>query len=211
MSSTGLARLASAIVAASMLVAALSVGIALRTVALERVPAGFNQDEACNGYDAYSLLHTGRDQHGNLPAGRDPGFQRLPDASVRLFAGRSGGTVRAAAILGQVGCGAVGNRGPAGRRRCGLHAGGPARRGAGGGAVGALAMASAHKPLRPRDDHRCRHNLTCRRGFLRRDPPAPRPMAAGKRADVRAFALFLLHHQSVRAAVPGLDRGVLLA
>ena len=66
MSSTGLARLASAIVAASMLAIALSFGIALRTVALERVPAGFNQDEACNGYDAYSLLHTGRDQHGNL-------------------------------------------------------------------------------------------------------------------------------------------------
>ena len=30
------------------------------------MPAGFNQDEACNGYDAYSLLRTGRDQHGNL-------------------------------------------------------------------------------------------------------------------------------------------------
>ena len=49
-----------------MLAAALAVGIGLRTVALGRVPAGFNQDEACNGYDAYSLLRTGRDQHGNL-------------------------------------------------------------------------------------------------------------------------------------------------
>jgi len=66
MSSTGLARLASGIVAASLLAAALAVGIGLRTVALESVPAGFNQDEACNGYDAYSLLRTGRDQHGNL-------------------------------------------------------------------------------------------------------------------------------------------------
>jgi 4-amino-4-deoxy-L-arabinose transferase-like glycosyltransferase len=66
MSSTGLARLASAMVGASVLVLALALGIGLRTVALGSVPAGFNQDEACNGYDAYSLLHTGRDQHGNL-------------------------------------------------------------------------------------------------------------------------------------------------
>ncbi len=66
MSATGLARLVSAMVTASILATALTVGIALRTVALERVPAGFNQDEACNGYDAYSLLHTGRDQHGNF-------------------------------------------------------------------------------------------------------------------------------------------------
>jgi len=36
-----------------------------RLVALDRVPLGLNQDEACNGYDAYSLLKTGRDQHGN--------------------------------------------------------------------------------------------------------------------------------------------------
>jgi hypothetical protein len=66
MSATGLARLVSAIVSASLLVMALTVGIVLRTAALQRVPAGFNQDEACNGYDAYSLLRTGRDQHGNL-------------------------------------------------------------------------------------------------------------------------------------------------
>ncbi|HKD67136.1 MAG TPA: glycosyltransferase family 39 protein [Candidatus Binataceae bacterium] len=66
MSATGLARLASAMVGASLLAVALVVGIGLRTVALDRVPAGFNQDEACNGYDAYSLLRTGRDQHGNL-------------------------------------------------------------------------------------------------------------------------------------------------
>ncbi|HTY54685.1 MAG TPA: glycosyltransferase family 39 protein, partial [Candidatus Binataceae bacterium] len=36
-----------------------------RVVALGRVPLGLNQDEACNGYDAYSLLQTGRDQAGN--------------------------------------------------------------------------------------------------------------------------------------------------
>ena len=82
MSSTGLARLASAIVAMSMLAIALTVGIALRTVALERVPAGFNQDEACNGYDAYSLLHTGADQHGNfLPVA----IQAFNDYRMPLF------------------------------------------------------------------------------------------------------------------------------
>ena len=43
----------------------LIIGVALRVVALDRVPLGLNQDEACNGYDAYSLLRTGRDQHGN--------------------------------------------------------------------------------------------------------------------------------------------------
>jgi len=41
-------------------------GAALRVAALGRVPLGLNQDEACNGYDAYSLLRTGRDQYGNL-------------------------------------------------------------------------------------------------------------------------------------------------
>jgi len=37
----------------------------VRLVALDRVPPGLTTDEACNGYDAYSLLLTGRDQHGN--------------------------------------------------------------------------------------------------------------------------------------------------
>jgi 4-amino-4-deoxy-L-arabinose transferase-like glycosyltransferase len=82
MSSTGLARLVSAIVSISILAAALTVGIVLRTAALERVPAGFNQDEACNGYDAYSLLHTGRDQHGNfLPVA----VQAFNDYRMPLF------------------------------------------------------------------------------------------------------------------------------
>ncbi len=82
MSSTGLARLASGIVATSLLAAALAVGIGLRTVALGRVPPGFNQDEACNGYDAYSLLRTGRDQHGNfLPVA----IQAFNDYRMPLF------------------------------------------------------------------------------------------------------------------------------
>jgi 4-amino-4-deoxy-L-arabinose transferase-like glycosyltransferase len=53
-----------------------------RVVALGRVPLGLNQDEACNGYDAYSLLETGRDQAGNrLPLT----IQALNDYRMPLF------------------------------------------------------------------------------------------------------------------------------
>ncbi len=45
---------------------ALAFGVGVRVFRLESVPAGFHQDEACAGYDAYSLLRTGRDQHGNF-------------------------------------------------------------------------------------------------------------------------------------------------
>ena len=48
------------------MVAALVAGIVLRTIALDAAPAGLHHDEACNGYDAYSILHTGRDHHGNF-------------------------------------------------------------------------------------------------------------------------------------------------
>ena len=48
------------------MVAALVTGIVLRTIALDAAPAGLHHDEACNGYDAYSILHTGRDHHGNF-------------------------------------------------------------------------------------------------------------------------------------------------
>src|SRR5579883_348793 len=82
MSATGLARLVSAAVSGSVLAAALIGAIVLRTVVLDRVPAGFNQDEACNGYDAYSLLRTGRDQHGNfLPVA----IQAFNDYRMPLF------------------------------------------------------------------------------------------------------------------------------
>lgn len=44
-------------------------GAGLRMVALEQSPPGFTTDEASETYDAYSLWHTGRDQHGLfLPA-----------------------------------------------------------------------------------------------------------------------------------------------
>jgi 4-amino-4-deoxy-L-arabinose transferase-like glycosyltransferase len=65
MSSTGLARLVAVIVGVVALAGLLAGAVVLRTADLGHVPAGFNQDEACNGYDAFSLLHTGRDQHGN--------------------------------------------------------------------------------------------------------------------------------------------------
>ena len=53
-------------IAAVALAIALALGAGLRVFVLDRVPLGFNQDEACNGYDAYSILTTGHDHHGNL-------------------------------------------------------------------------------------------------------------------------------------------------
>ena len=68
-----------AIVALVILLVAASI---LRVVALGRVPLGLNQDEACDGYDAYCLLQTGRDQAGNwLPIT----IQALNDYRMPLF------------------------------------------------------------------------------------------------------------------------------
>jgi hypothetical protein len=50
--------------ALGLAVLVLLLGSALRMVALEQSPPGFSLDEACESYDAYSLWHTGRDQHG---------------------------------------------------------------------------------------------------------------------------------------------------
>jgi 4-amino-4-deoxy-L-arabinose transferase-like glycosyltransferase len=44
----------------------LAVAFLLRVISLSNFPAGFNADEASFGYDAYSILHTGRDQWGNF-------------------------------------------------------------------------------------------------------------------------------------------------
>ena len=38
----------------------------LRLYGISRFPAGLNADEASLGYNAYSLLQTGRDEHGHL-------------------------------------------------------------------------------------------------------------------------------------------------
>ncbi|OQY19526.1 MAG: hypothetical protein B6I35_11565 [Anaerolineaceae bacterium 4572_32.2] len=49
-----------------LMVGILLLGAALRFVALEHSPPGLAPDEATNGYDAYSIALTGRDQHGNF-------------------------------------------------------------------------------------------------------------------------------------------------
>jgi len=48
------------------LIAIVVLAAVVRLAALECVPPGLAPDEAANGYDAYSLLLTGRDQHGHF-------------------------------------------------------------------------------------------------------------------------------------------------
>jgi 4-amino-4-deoxy-L-arabinose transferase-like glycosyltransferase len=43
-----------------------SIGILLRTILFGVIPPGLNQDEAAAGYEAYSLLLTGKDKWGNI-------------------------------------------------------------------------------------------------------------------------------------------------
>ena len=52
------------IVALIILVSVVVLGAGLRFYKLDRIPRGLNCDEAAMGYDAYSLLKTGRDLHG---------------------------------------------------------------------------------------------------------------------------------------------------
>ena len=59
----------------ALLLLAVAVGAGLRLAFLTEVPPGVNQDEAVNGYDAYSLFMTGRDHHGHP----------FPFASVEAF------------------------------------------------------------------------------------------------------------------------------
>jgi hypothetical protein len=49
-----------------LLTVALIAGVWLRVTRLDQAPPGIYPDEACNGYDAYSILKTGRDHHGNF-------------------------------------------------------------------------------------------------------------------------------------------------
>ena len=49
-----------------VVVLALAFGVGVRTFRLDGVPPGFHWDEACVGYDAYSILKTGRDHHGHF-------------------------------------------------------------------------------------------------------------------------------------------------
>ena len=50
-----------AVIAISLLAA-----VGLRVSRLDKMPPALAQDEACDGYDAYSILTTGRDHHGNF-------------------------------------------------------------------------------------------------------------------------------------------------
>ena len=179
-----------------MLAIALALGIGLRTAALGSVPAGFNQDEACNGYDAYSLLHTGRDQHGNLLPVAIQAFNdyRMPlfDYSLIIPIGLFGlhpVSVRlGAAIWGiadLVGLAVLATM------ILGLRASG-----AGGSADGDLALASSDQPFWARSDYRRRDHHAGRRVFVHRPAPRPRGVAAGKRPDVRP----LLYSYSITKA-----------
>ncbi len=47
-----------------LLIIILLMAAALRLVALDKYPAGLNADEAALGYNAYSLIQTGHDEHG---------------------------------------------------------------------------------------------------------------------------------------------------
>ena len=51
---------------AVLIAVALLAGTGLRVTRLDKVPPALAQDEACDGYDAYSILKTGRDHHGNF-------------------------------------------------------------------------------------------------------------------------------------------------
>src|SRR5579863_3427929 len=51
---------------AAVIAIALVAGVGLRVARLDKMPPALAQDEACDGYDAYSILTTGRDHHGNF-------------------------------------------------------------------------------------------------------------------------------------------------
>lgn len=71
----------------------LALAFLLRFVAVGNFPSGFNADEASFGYDAYSILNTGRDQWGNqLPIllksfgdFKSPVYSYLTVPSVAIF------------------------------------------------------------------------------------------------------------------------------
>jgi hypothetical protein len=51
---------------AAVIAVAILAGVGMRVARLNQVPPALAQDEACDGYDAYSILTTGRDHHGNF-------------------------------------------------------------------------------------------------------------------------------------------------
>jgi hypothetical protein len=54
------------VLSATVIALALIIGVGVRVARLDKMPPALNQDEACDGYDAYSILRTGRDHHGNF-------------------------------------------------------------------------------------------------------------------------------------------------
>ncbi len=89
-----------------ILAAAMVAGIGLRVMRLGQLPPGLHPDEACNGYDAYSILKTGRDHHGNFLPLVIQGFDdyRMPlfDYSLAPLVGAFGlepATIRLGAAL----------------------------------------------------------------------------------------------------------------
>ena len=61
-----------------LLLAACILGLVLRTIWIDRLPIGFTPDEAALGYNAYSLLRTGRDEWGTP-------FWQLPFTNLKSF------------------------------------------------------------------------------------------------------------------------------
>ncbi len=48
------------------LILIVTLGFFLRVIAVDKFPAGFNADEAAIGYNAYSIIKTGRDEYGEI-------------------------------------------------------------------------------------------------------------------------------------------------
>jgi 4-amino-4-deoxy-L-arabinose transferase-like glycosyltransferase len=79
--------------AALLLAAIVALGFAVRVARLDRVPPGFYIDEASFGYNAYSILKTGRDEFGaflplytpSFGTGKNPVYLYATVASVALF------------------------------------------------------------------------------------------------------------------------------
>ena len=68
------------------LIGILLVAALLRIPYLSSYPVGFHADEASMGYDAYSLLKTGRDQYGEFLPLHTRSFGDYDEALYRYFA-----------------------------------------------------------------------------------------------------------------------------
>lgn len=86
------------------------IGLIIRTVKLGEIPMGFTWDEAALGYNSYSLLQTGRDEHGIISpivfrsfGDYKPGlYVYLSNLSVFIFGLNEFSTRLPSAILGSL-------------------------------------------------------------------------------------------------------------